>query len=364
LFGKLFVQFLSVVYLTFVGEWIERNFAWYDRFEQLFTRIDSLITFQAKHRNALDLSFNKLTGVLDGKSMYNYSESPCDDTDARPSSIALFINLLSGQVPKVLHGACSVDILLIGNMFTCNAFDKQQSLPTHDQHRRSYECGSNSVNTAIYTLLVWLVCIAMFALAYHFREYWLPIITTKSEPLAKQEAQEDSRTKPHSSDVSDNVQSMQSAILSRWQEYWYFLYQFKRESDSVESNLSSLAFTFKLLRRWISIITFALVLFATPIYSSLSVFYSTYIHSCAWIFSLPYKAGVAPVVIATLTLLSITYLAFIACFPWISKKLEGDVTNGDILKRCKRLQKLNQEKSIGRLSCSSYATLLLYWLST
>jgi hypothetical protein len=228
----------------------------------------------------MDLSFNKLTGVLDGKSMYNYSDS----TDARPSSI-LFINRLSGQVPEVLHDACSVDILLIGNMFACNAFDKQQSLPTHDQHRRSYKCGSNSVNTAIYTLLVWLVCIAMFALAYHFREYWLPIVNTKSEPLAKQEAQEHSRTKPHS-DVGDSVQSMQSARWSRWQEYWYFLYQFKRESYSVESNLSSFAFTFKLLRRWISIITFALVLFATPIYSSLSVFYSTCIHSCAWIFSL------------------------------------------------------------------------------
>jgi hypothetical protein len=49
-------------------------------------------------------------------------------------------------------------------------------------------------------------------------------------------------------------------------------------------------------------------------------------------------------VIATLTLLPITFLAFIACFPWFSKNLKGDVTNGNIIETMQATPKVKSRK--------------------
>ena len=253
------------------------------------------ITFQSKHWDTFDLSFNKLNGILSSSNMYNYSNSylnsNCmsnDNSNSTAPSLTLSINRLSGQVPNALHDACSIDVLE-GNMFTCDSLNKQGMLPEHDENRRSYECGSNSVDDSLYTFLTFAGVIALLGILCYWRLHTIPLSSMN--------------------DSSSDTDKSESTQLSQYIQWWYAMYT----NDA--SMLSELAISFMQLRRWTVYITAIVLCIGMPIYAVLSSFYSIYQHAYAWTISLAFKSGVASTVIATLFLLAIVSFAFLFAFP-------------------------------------------------
>ena len=101
-------------------------------------------TLQNRTWQYLDVSFNKLTGTLEG-SFANQSAN---------SSVFVNNNRLSGTVPATLLDVMRVDILA-GNLFACKVIhtSDRNDLPEHDEEVRHYQCGSNSFDVPYY---VWL----------------------------------------------------------------------------------------------------------------------------------------------------------------------------------------------------------------
>jgi len=104
---------------------------------------------QEKVWKNLDVSFNKLNGVLK-----NTFAVPDNST-----SLTMIVNRLSGDIPASLLTTEHIDMLQ-GNIFRCDASgmlgDASRSLPNADAEFSTYDCGSDSVNTAMY---IWLIVI-------------------------------------------------------------------------------------------------------------------------------------------------------------------------------------------------------------
>eukprot|EP01034_Spumella_vulgaris_P028908 gene28908-35861_t len=101
----------------------------------------------------MDLSYNKLTGLLDSDSQLARTED---------ATIALQANRISGSLPHTINKLSNV-VVLRGNLFDCS-YDKRD-LPAHDSAASNYSCGSNSLNLMFYIwsgcFLVWLVIVAV-----------------------------------------------------------------------------------------------------------------------------------------------------------------------------------------------------------
>ena len=110
--------------------------------------------FQTKRWYNLDLSYNKFRGSL----QMNYEPFNNNNTvqfynitlTAENVALSLRNNRLSGNIPnqlKLLHNISVLD----GNLFACSI--DQSDLPSHDQGKSTYQCGSNSFNVSYY---IWL----------------------------------------------------------------------------------------------------------------------------------------------------------------------------------------------------------------
>eukprot|EP00981_Chlorochromonas_danica_P013018 scaffold5645_cov183-Ochromonas_danica.AAC.3 len=111
-----------------------------------------------KRWQALDLSYNKLEGTLTPTTTTNDDNDDNDDDDNEfnsTSSIYLNINRLSGRIPGFYYDISSPGDLnmLRGNLFTCPTMNLKSHLPQSDPYHTEYDCGSDSLNTA---LLIWL----------------------------------------------------------------------------------------------------------------------------------------------------------------------------------------------------------------
>jgi Leucine-rich repeat (LRR) protein len=102
---------------------------------------------QRQNISHIDLSHNKLTGDLDDfNQLKHWREIPTQivpllDTRDNPS-LKLTVNRLSGSLSKSLNQYMDLD-LLAGNIFSCHL------LPSNDQNRQWYSCGSNEFDQAM-----------------------------------------------------------------------------------------------------------------------------------------------------------------------------------------------------------------------
>jgi hypothetical protein len=110
------------------------------------------ISLQQLHTTRLDLSYNKITGE------YLHAHF---GRDGNYSRVVLSVNRLSGKVPSAVERVTKLDILN-GNVFSCSG------LPSNDEHRKTYSCGSSESNQSLFLLAVILgACMVSLAvLAY------------------------------------------------------------------------------------------------------------------------------------------------------------------------------------------------------
>ena len=101
----------------------------------------------------LDLSYNRLSGVLDS----DFAASK-DLTN----TYSLQNNRLSRTVPSTLVDHYNVS-LLGSNMFQCNL--QKSDLPQHDDQRSNYQCGSDSFDRPFYLWLTVCFVLAVFIVA-------------------------------------------------------------------------------------------------------------------------------------------------------------------------------------------------------
>eukprot|EP01032_Pedospumella_encystans_P029916 gene29916-33765_t len=117
------------------------------------------LSFQNYKWHKLDLSFNKLTGTLSRTLM----EVPPNASD---QVLYLENNRLSGEIPSSIRNLGNISILGT-NVFSCRL--DESDLPTNDDDRDKYHCGSDGFNVPYY---VWLGTVCVFvglAVAAAFR---------------------------------------------------------------------------------------------------------------------------------------------------------------------------------------------------
>ena len=118
----------------------------------------------------LDLSYNRLSGVLDsdfaqretdfsltlGGKTYNLTDA------VFPTTYSLQNNRLSHTVPSTMVDPYNIS-LLGSNMFECNI--QKSDLPQHDNQRSNYQCGSDSFDSPFYLWLAVCFVLAIFIAA-------------------------------------------------------------------------------------------------------------------------------------------------------------------------------------------------------
>lgn len=216
----------------------------------------------------LDLSFNALSGTLEdgflAPDLYNTSLGI-----QSTSSLSLVVNRLSGTIPKTIQNLLNIDILQ-GNIFSCSTGASIASdLPQNDEHVASYECGSDSVNTACYVFLACL-CTTAILLATSYAIYVYISETTK--PLRE-------RLKK---------------LLEQLEKYWYMFHPSQSHHGDQESSMVRFSNLNLQYRFFMLAITAYIMLILMPTYIGLASSYSTYSHKYAYAISLAYLSGTVP----------------------------------------------------------------------
>ena len=114
---------------------------------------------------SLDLSYNRFTGTLSK----NFASKPVNfsqnaqlsgvDDPAVKVALSLENNRLSGNIPAIIVTLMNVSVLG-SNMFFCDI--SANNLPSHDEDKDKYSCGSDGFNSPYY---VWLALIVAGAIA-------------------------------------------------------------------------------------------------------------------------------------------------------------------------------------------------------
>ena len=204
---------------------------------------------QSRSWQNLDLSYNKLGGELSVIKTYN-------------STIALNVNRLSGAPPASLHDAQHIN-LLQGNLFSCDF--NQKNLPSHDPHKSSYSCGSDSLEISFY---VYLGLISLLLVSF------VVLLLLRNEAAIE----------------------MLHNILN------YTLYY------DEESGFDLAMSRVRMLSLMLSVVILILLL---PIYGMLGLYYGTHQYRYAWSVSVAYISGVSPAVIL------VTFWSFFLLFYYI-----------------------------------------------
>lgn len=102
-------------------------------------------SIQGRDWKSIDLSYNKLNGVLDYQMKVN-------------GSISYNNNRLSGNIPINLKSYNGYVNILIGNIFYCSQFNPMATLPSNDNFKKFYRCGSNDYYFAlIFSLIILMI---------------------------------------------------------------------------------------------------------------------------------------------------------------------------------------------------------------
>jgi Leucine-rich repeat (LRR) protein len=224
--------------------------------------------------NLLDLSYNRLTGLLSPVSMMS-----------NQSSVSLEVNRFSGVIPGSYQGLEIVNILR-DNMFSCS-FYSDRGLPENDPSRGNYSCGSAHINE---TLVAWgVVFVIVLFLVHYF--YGINVIVDRVNKLVSfTEAETSSNFYQHS------VQRI-NASLDIFE---------KQQAD---------------IRRNVFLCLCSIVFVLLPIYCGLSTVYSIFTYKYGWYPTALFNSGKAPAFI-DITLLSLFLVQVHILF-----RDEGDAPN-------------------------------------
>ena len=277
----------------------------------------------------LDLSFNTLAGTLT-ESMYSFHDLH--------SALYLNINRLSGTIPSQLRSAKNIR-LLSGNIFICDA--AKQSLPQNDEYRGSYQCGSDSINDAIYAWLVVIFLVFIVISIYYYYLYKLKhdnnddmeqlitrmssvandtqpfyikrirrlrkrlssLLSPSNHPLFRDADIDDSNT-PQSAFDKYFFFSFASAMYTYW--HWYELQSKPLLALRLPIPLDYLL-QLRSLWMWIikglGYIMLVNIIVIVPCFAAFGVYYQTYKYTYAWQISMGFLSGSEPVIIMIVLLI-------------------------------------------------------------
>jgi hypothetical protein len=215
-------------------------------------------TVQTHNWRTLDLSFNRLSGSLQGDFGANLGETTeiVDGVVVRSDSNTVHLqnNRLSGRIPSALVHLLNVS-MLGSNMFSCNA--ARTDLPHYDGDRDRYECSSESFNSQFYAALILAFVLAVLWVC---RQWW---------PAA-----------------------MKSTLLRVEQR----LHEVKINEDTLTPRLRVLLVISEILCK-VAVVSAALTLVSLgPWYAIAHSYFSTYTHTYAWVISAAFLSGLTPTV--------------------------------------------------------------------
>ena len=228
--------------------------------------------------NSLSLSNNKLSGGLNS---HFFEQS-------RSSYISLEVNRLSGSVPNALVKMNNVSILA-GNIFECNFI--KSNIPKHDRAYRDYSCGSNAIDRSIYTWM--LIYFFTFFIAGWMMVWFSKAYLQDSRETHAVMTQHDVEHMSYWFHIHRTARYLFSIVYQAKRE-WKQKHPFKLKTlDDHNSifKMFSLFATVRNLFAYITIITFILMM---PMFITLSIWYSTYVHSYAWVISGVFLSGAVP----------------------------------------------------------------------
>lgn len=215
---------------------------------------------QSRSWSKLDLSYNRLSGTL------RSFNPPSDDG----YTLMLKNNRLSGDIPQAATGFVTISILE-GNLFACKK--DRSDLPTRDDARGSYECGSDGFNSSYYLWLTLVgVVLVVASCLYYYRSQaiarYVDLASIKRHVLRWNNIQ-------HHIDIHNNQQHPTSKerniiLMSGYQQY-----------DVIQS----------LLFRGAIYTSAFITVVLLPTYCILRAYFSTHTYEYAWTVSATSLAG-------------------------------------------------------------------------
>ena len=240
----------------------------------------SIPNFIQEHNwNNLDLSHNRLSGTL--SSSFN--------STSNSSSLSLDNNRMSGYIPNNIHDMVNINILE-GSFYDCKL--DRSDLPSNDNYKDTYDCGSNLVDVLCYVWLglMMLELIILFAIWYY----------------------------------KDGIAEL-SILTSNIKQWLNIAMTLNTKDEIVNYKLQSMIH----LQRFIAIheiigrcslyCTLFIIIILLPIYAVLSIYYRTHTRDYIWSVALIYLTGKVAFGIS-FSALMIHIFTQILCYLWTAKK--------------------------------------------
>ena len=208
-------------------------------------------TIQQRTWRNLDLSYNRLSGVLDSDFAMKHINFSLFLGLYGANTYSLKSNRLSATVPSSLVHPYNVS-LLGSNMFECN--EQKSDLPQHEDQRSNYQCGSDSFDRPFYLWLSVSFCVgAVFAATI-----WCTSAAKRLDVLAH-------------------------ALLC--------LYKWNLSKEELPRNFCYVIAISDILCQISVSCTALIVLVLVPWYTAATHYYGTYTHQYAWTVSAAFLSG-------------------------------------------------------------------------
>eukprot|EP01039_Chlorochromonas_danica_P010716 gene10716-11896_t len=273
-------------------------------------------------------TFDKLSIVFAQSNMFSGSITTIEQTGIHwGTDLSFDINRLSGSIPSSYQNFRSINILR-GNIFSCQLGREKQLSDINDPFRDQYVCGSVELNVA---LLLWSGLIILLGVCWLI---WLWMrsgrkVESDSEGRRKGGRTIDDEIGSTVSVGGDQVEERGRRVDSRqyglellqmrlamWTE---ILHDARMHSCCSPSNIRegtdeiySVCFLLGGVRRFGLTITLYLILVASPLYITLSLYYGSYEQQYAWTNSAAFLSGQSAAIALLLLFLSVLFVVQVA----------------------------------------------------
>jgi hypothetical protein len=193
--------------------------------------------------------------------------------------------------------------MLQGNIFSCNgeisgSGRSRSSLPRHDSFSPNYDCGSDSVNAAMY---VWVSMVLSLFIAAH--------VLVRRQKLGDGDVTKEKDVQSFNSLNSDtaSVLKLYMGVCHLFVDLFRRISLLKQNSEVISTSFRPFVLLIRNTIFYIAAFTIGLLL---PVYTVLSVYYSTHTYAYIWTAAIAYLEGLAPAVVLML-LLFVFYVGFV-----------------------------------------------------
>jgi len=315
------------------------------------------LSIQNRKWNNLDLSHNKLNGIL--SSTFSYQNNN--------SSIKLSHNRISGYIPISLFNLLNISILS-GNLY-CSSFSSSE-IPQHDDYANSYLCESN-----LY-LIGYLIWLSITAICFISCICIIILIRRNSKTNINNNIDNNNNNNNDNSTSFDstthndtiNYKNSLQLYLKFYQQImkniqlWYSNYQNFIESDNKIYGLNIIKYI-NLTQTLINItITYSLIIIIIlfPLYGILNKYYRTHTYTYIWVISLSYLSGYIPfIILYILLIVIILYRMFCIMYAVHKSKLKDNIIEDDNFKQ--RISSYIRSSTLGRKNIDTRSTLADTW---